>query len=120
MNGVTIADASCDLKDLLELLGSEAVNSNWTMIDVEATGDSADVLHRLGDSSACVPGDKFLILADDLIQVVDGTFQAFRTNGKRPWIVIRAVDGGAYDVETDSDDVLQAVRQRFSHVQDLP
>lgn len=120
MNGVTITDASCHLRDLLELLGNEAVNSNWTMIGVEANGDSAGELHRLCDSSASVPGDELLIMADNLIQVVDGTFRAFGAIGKQPWIVIRAVDGGAYDVETDSDRVLQAVRQRFSNVQDLP
>ena len=122
MNGVTISDrgVSIDLQNILDVLGSAATHSTWRLSGVEATGDSADVFHHLSDTETTVTGAELLNLSRSVRQVIDGTFEATRHNEKTPWIVICAVDSTAYDVVTDEDDVLDAIRRRFQDVQDIP
>ena len=127
MYGVAITDQSqegfleIDLIDILCLLGSLVKNSEWELSGVEcAGGNAADDLHRLSDSSARVPGRSLLRLAADVTQIIDGLFKGYRNGENHPWIVVRAVDSSAYDVESEDKEVLARVRKYFRNVTDLP
>jgi hypothetical protein len=47
-------------------------------------------------------------------------FQAYRNQASEPWIIIRAVDSSAFDVETDSETLIEQIRGQFNNVANLP
>lgn len=121
MPGVTILDRSpdgrtlgFDLIDILLVLGDDARRSVWTVHGIEALGRRADELHDK------VLGEQLVELARGVDQVIDGTLAGRLPGADAPWIVIRAVDSSAFDVETTREDVIDALRARFSRVADLP
>lgn len=126
MRGITISDSTnnvltVDLIDILRLLGRQAEESDWELSEVEAVGGSAaGELHTLAGSRARVPGGTFLRLAAAVTQVIDGTFAGYRNGAEQPWIVIRAVDSSAYDVQSQDDELLDSIRHRFKEVSELP
>ena len=105
--------------DILQLLGLQAVNSEWEISDVECVGAVADSLHKLSDSKARVPGHILLQMAAHLTQVIDGEFIGYGEGEKQPWIIVRAVDSSAYDVQSEDEDVLAQIRCRFKEVADF-
>lgn len=126
MRGITISDSTndgltVDLIDILRLLGLPAEESDWELSEVEAVGDSAaGELHTLAEGKARVPGRTLLRLAAAVTQVIDGTFAGYRNGAERPWIVIRAVDSSAYDVQSQDEELLDSMRNLFKEVSDLP
>jgi hypothetical protein len=128
MKGVTILDRdpssgvlSFDLKDILSVLGDDAERSTWTVRDVECLGgDAATALHHASDAREVLGGNRLADLARDVGQIIDGEFSARLPNEEAPWIMIRAVDSSAFDVETDREDVLAALKAKFDRVEDLP
>ena len=121
MRGVTITDSKnnflmVDLVDILHLLGSQAQNSKWEISEVECVGAAADALHKLSDSKARVPGHTLLQIAAHLTQVIDGEFTGYCEGEKQPWVIVRAVDSSAYDVQSEDEDVLAQIRCRFKEV----
>ncbi len=80
----------------------------------------AERLQELADASAIIPGDELVQLASAVSQVIDGKFSAFEADSDVPWIVISAVDSGAYDVMSDRVDVLTAVKNAFRSVKYIP
>jgi hypothetical protein len=128
MRGVTITDSTqegrflaTDLIDILRLLGSQGVNAEWEITGVECVGaGAADELHRLGEARGRVPGGILLKLAAEVTQVIDGVFAGYRNGATHPWVVIRAVDSTAYDVESDDEAVLARIRQHFPNEAELP
>ena len=124
MRGVTITDSKnnflrVDLVDILHLLGSQAQDSEWEISDVECVGFAADALHKLSDSKTRVPGQTLLQMAAHLTQVIDGEFTGYCEGEKQPWIIVRAVDSSAYDVQSEDEDVLAHIRCRFKEVTDF-
>lgn len=127
MRGVTIlgrdpsaGPLSFDLRDILSVLGSEAERSTWSVRAVECIGgDAAAALHHASDACILLAGDRLVELARHVGQVIDGEFSARLPNDEATWITIRAVDSSAFDVETDREDVLTALRAKFDRVEDL-
>ena len=107
-----------DLIDLVKLLEPFLVDSRWICSNVEAVGETAEEL----DSTAVKNIDSKTLkrISSGLIQVIDGTFTAFRSGQQHPWLVIRAVDSAAYDIETDDRRVIDAISKRFHDVITLP
>lgn len=128
MKGVTILDRdpssnllSFDLRDILSVLGDDGARSAWTVRDVECLGgDAAATLRDASDAAEILAGDLLLDLARNVGQIIDGEFSARLPNEDVPWITIRAVDSSAFDVETDREDVLTALKAKFDCVEDLP
>src|SRR6266511_531324 len=120
MRGITITDSApdsgllaVDLIDVLRVLGSAAVDAEWEISGVESVGGAAaEKLHRLSDARTRVPGHTLLSLATAVAQVIDGVFAGYRDDETRPWIIIRAVDSAAFDVQSDDESVLARVKQR--------
>jgi hypothetical protein len=110
-----------DLIDILRLLGSQGVDAEWEIAGVECVGAAAaDELHRLSEARSRVSGETLLKLASEVTQVIDGVFTGYRDGASHPWVVVRAVDSSAYDVESDDEAVLARVRQHFPTVAELP
>jgi hypothetical protein len=124
MRGITITDSSpdggmlaVDLIDLLRLLGTTALDTEWEISGGESVGGAAaEELQRLVDAGTRVPGPTLLALAGAVGQVIDGRFAGYRDGEQRPWIIIRAVDSTAYDVQSDDESVLARMKQRFQSV----
>ena len=127
MRGITITDhndgnvLTVDLVDILHVLGSCIEDTEWEIAAVEAVGTTAaDKLQRLGDSKARVPGRTLLELAATVTQVIDGQFVGYRPGQDPPWIILRAIDSSAYDVQSEDEDVISRMREHFKSVADLP
>jgi len=128
MTGVTILDRdpatgalAFDLRDILLVLGDDGERSKWTVKGVECLGgDAAVALHSASEKCEVLAGSRLRALAHDVVQTVDGEFSAYLPNEDAAWITIRAVDSAAFDVETDREDILSAIRAHFDHVEEMP
>jgi hypothetical protein len=127
MQGITIRDSDCrgflkfDLRDILEVLGGKALQSSWEVTQVEvASGGGASVLEACALRPERISGTELLAISEQVNQVIEGEFRAYQHHDARPWVVVRAVDSSAYDVETDDRVLLEALRRRFRCVADIP
>jgi hypothetical protein len=127
-SGVTIRDLkpdrsglAFDLIDILVLLGADAQRSNWTVPYVECVGgEAAAALDAASEAQEQLTGMRLIELARGLVQTIDGEFIGSLPGEAARWIVIRAVDSSAFDVETDREDVLRLLRARFLCVEEIP
>jgi hypothetical protein len=126
MHGVTISNinrrgAEINLIDVLGIFRDRVASSSWAIAGVEALGaDSATQLNAYSDEEATIDGEELLRLASEVTQVIDGNFTGFQIAQDDPWIIIYAVDSSSYDVLTDEQAVLEAIRSRFNDVTDIP
>jgi len=126
MHGVTILDHTDDnflavnLIDILYLLGISAKESEWDISGLECLGLTADELHQIADNRLRISGTALLKLAAQLTQVINGVFVGYQKGTQEPWIIVRAVDSSAYDVESSREGVLESMRQNFQEVVDIP
>lgn len=129
MQRVTILDRSqdgqllaVDLKKVLDLIPLNLVcETIWRVSGVECVGGAAaERLHNLSENEGVVAGPGLLTLAESVGQIIDGECRGFKAGKDQPWIVIRAVDSSAYDVETDDIDILARIRRTFAHVREIP
>jgi hypothetical protein len=124
MHGITITDSTddermltVDLIDILRLLGPSATDSEWQISGVEcAGGAAAEDLHHLADAYGRVAGRTLLSLAAGVTQVIDGVFAGYRDGEKQPWIIIRAVDSSAFDVQSKDEEALARMKRHFRNV----
>ena len=125
MRGVTIRDArenllGFDLIDILRVLGSRIESSRWKVHGLEVTGRSADRLYEISDNGRVINGNELIAIATDLLQTIDGEFEAFDNSSPEPWLVIRAVDSSEFDVECDDPWVHQKLIESFTDITDMP
>lgn len=127
MAGVTILDRTesgdrlaFDLLDVLQEISSELGKTMWRMEQVECFGEASGELHSLSIAREYVPGTVLLELASKIYQVIDGEFYGYKKeSNNKAWIIIRAVDSSAFDVECEDREVLERYRTRFRHVADI-
>ncbi len=101
-------------------ISDDAERSTWTVRDVECLdGEAAAALHQASDAGDALAGDRLVVLARHAGQIIDGELPARLPNEEATWITIRAVDSSAFDVETDREDVLKALKAKFDRVEDL-
>lgn len=127
MQGISILDATPDgrflavgLADLLRDLGDRADGLTWRLDRVECLGPAADRMHQADDAGLPICTCDLIPLADGVYQVIDGYFEGFRDGHEAPWIIIRAVDGSAFDVQCDDSDLLDGLRRKYRDVIDIP
>jgi hypothetical protein len=126
MRGLTIMDKDKDgfltggLADILRLSEVRARQSEWEVSDLECLGLSeTHELYRAVEMRVRLNGDRLLSLIGDCSQVIDGTFKGYEHGDEEPWVIIRAVDSSAYDIESDDDNLLSRIRQSFKEVKEL-
>lgn len=125
MDGISISDKqggrlTFGLVDILRLVGKRALSSQWKCLAVEAVGNSADQIHEISDSKAWISGDMLVSMASDLVQIIDGKFEAYSEHASKPWLIVSAIDGSEYDVETEDRSILDLFKASFSEVKDFP
>ena len=130
MQGVIIRDGTepggsggldFDLRDVLAALGQRVVTSRWRCPRLRYTSrDERDVpvLEQAGTEGRPVAGSDLAGGIGELLQVIDGEFEAFDENEVR-WAVIRAVDSSWWEVWSDDKSVLEAVRTTFRITEDI-
>jgi len=111
---------SFDLADILSVCGERTRTSNWLCIDVEAEGSASEELHAISDRKEPIPGDKLARIANNIDQIIDGSFEAKTTVSESPWLFIRAVDGVEFAVVTSEQAVIDSIRRRFADVRESP
>lgn len=106
-----------DLRHVLQALGPPALQSEWKVQDVWATskdtGNAGEQLEAL-TPEVRISGTNLLELANNVVQVIDGQFEAFRPNAPQPWVRIIADDSTFYEVETDEDEVANSILRSFN------
>ena len=110
---------SFDLYNVLRTIKHHILVRQWRISGVEATGPSAEEIHSISDRGDCISGDHLIVLAERLIQVIDGTFCGFYQECETPDIVIRAVDSSFFVVESLRPEVLNSIRSNFTEVRDV-
>lgn len=85
-----------------------------------ASGDAASALEAISDAEGSVEGNELIHLAQSVAQVIDGEFRGYWKKEEEPWIIVRAVDSAAYDVESDDLALLERLRNSFHEVDDIP
>jgi hypothetical protein len=130
MHGVVIRDGTepggrggleFDLAEILSALGPRVAASRWSCRNLSyVSKDERDIdpLDRAA-SGGSVEGRDLLSALPQLLQVLDGEFLG--TEGlPQPWVVIRAVDSGWWEVRSEDQSALESIRRRFRVVEDLP
>jgi hypothetical protein len=109
-----------DLRDVLGAIGDKGNDSVWRVSDVEASGgESALALESAADSGRNLTWTELRDLARGVVQVIDGVFIGRLPGKVEPWLIIRAVDSSAYDIESNDEDVLRRVRSAFKDVKEV-
>lgn len=108
-------------KDVLGWLGPDVARSSWRVAGVECFGaDEAELLHAASDDARELPGEELLALAKGITQVIEGEFVGAHPGAAEPWVTLRAVDGGLYDVISADHEVLERVRRAWTDVEEIP
>ena len=128
MHGVIIRDSSgntlnFDLKDIVAVLGERTINSYWLCSgDFEYTSEAdipIEALDNAYDRGERIKGSEFINIIKRLIQVIDGTFEAFEINKKQPWVIIRAIDSSWWEVFSNEPVILDNIRARFNFIEEI-
>ena len=126
MPAITIHDGdergclAFDLRDLLRLAGDVARESTWACrvvecISLDSVGEDAQ-LHDAFNSGGALSGAELLGLADQTLQVIDGTFVASHPQHSSSWLRLEAIDSSYWEVEAPSPAHLVPFRERFRDV----
>jgi hypothetical protein len=110
-----------DLVDVLHALGPKVVSSRWRCSNlwyVSANERDIEVLERASAQGELVGGDDLLHAAARLSQTIDGQFEGVIGEGD-PWVIVRAVDSSWWEVSSDDQSVLDAVRARFQSTEEV-
>jgi hypothetical protein len=75
------------------------------------------VIQALAEGRA-VDGAEFVTGLQQLLQTIDGEFEATEPGRLGPAVVIRAVDSSWWEVLSDDATVLAAIRQRFRVIEE--
>jgi hypothetical protein len=119
-----------DLRDLLTLLGSRAIQAIWTVSPVKlyyptlksfeedfmAIGQGSDQLEEHARNRSSVSGKILVELAKATRQVIWGEFAAVLPRQDVVWVTIRAIDSTFYEVTTTDEVVLSKIKSTYKDV----
>jgi hypothetical protein len=109
-----------DLRDILETLGRTARVCTWRGSDIQyISRDERDVapIEALAKGNA-VSGDDLIDGIGQLSQIIDGQFEGTEPDSSTPLVIIRAIDSSWWEVLSDDETVLGAVRRRFRAIEE--
>lgn len=111
---------SFDLRDILAAVGESAIASRWRCYDLYYTARKGGRLDAYREARLKLSGGELARLASEIIQTFDGRFEA-RGEGaaRRPWLIIKAVDGAWFEVWSSKPAVLERLKSHFEKVSDL-
>lgn len=121
MDGVEIHDEhprgylAFDLKEILGCLRQEVLERTWECCGIESTGVTAGALEALERNPTRVAGYKLVELAEQINQVVWGTFSGRLSSEVTDSLVIKAIDSTLWEV-FGSSECLAKVKHAFRDV----
>jgi hypothetical protein len=104
-----------DLAQVLLALGEPAAQSRWKCSRLHYVSNDdcdIDVLEQASAPNGSVRGADLVNGIQQLAQVIDGDFEATDAAG-RQWVLVRAVDSSWWEVWSEDESVLGAVRNTF-------
>jgi hypothetical protein len=104
------------LDDILQLCKKEARKSTWRCRHLDLEGASTQALEHAAEEELDISGADFLELVSDIDHVVEGDFEARRSGTNKPWLVVRAIDGEAFEIYSSDQDMLAHVEATFRDV----
>lgn len=112
------------LSQLIDLLAPKSLDAEWTVAPIrsdgedkfEATGSGAEELEELVETFMPISGMALLIVSTNTHQIVWGEFIAILPGESGPWLTLRAIDSTFYEIGTDDEAVLNALRSAFKDV----
>lgn len=118
MRGLEIqaAKEGVTLDDILQLCKKEARKSTWRCRHLDLEGASMQALEHAAEEELDISGADFLELVSDIDHVVEGDFEARRSGAKKPWLVVRAIDGEAFEIYSSDRGMLAHVEATFRDV----
>lgn len=107
---------------MLDALGETARACVWRGRDIHYVSRDEQDVAVMGALQAHggVLGADLIAGLEQLLQTIDGEFEATRLGTSRPCLVIKAVDSSWWEISTDDPAVLTAIRQRFRDVEEVP
>jgi hypothetical protein len=123
MRGVTFAawrgGTYLGLAGVLEALGAHVDGLIWRLAVEEALGPHTEVLESR-DAATMTTAELIALTGPDS-QVIDGEFVGFREDSSGAAVmIVRAVDSTSWDVCSDDDLVLDAVRREYPDALPIP
>lgn len=124
MLGIKIQDSSAghldfDLRDILLVIGDSVGTSEWRCRDLWYTAAKDGKFGEFRERRRRFSGKEINEFAAEVHQTIDGRFVAKSTGGKRPWLVILAVDSSWFEVWSSKPKVLENLQGRFTKVSAL-
>lgn len=109
-----------DLKDLIDLLGINALKSLWKCNVEEAIAKDLPLdLIPVYNVPKGIDGQTIAKLASITRQVIDGCFEAYDLHSSDPWIRLAAVDSTYWEIWAKNGNHLEPFRKRFSDVKNV-
>jgi hypothetical protein len=107
------------LAEVLALLGPAAAASDWACDGIEAAGPLADDL-LLETNAGPIRGTALAELSAGITHTLAGSFEASWPGDDRPWLALRVIDGGEFEVATRSrallDDLRKSIRDHSAAI----
>jgi hypothetical protein len=107
-----------DLRDVLGALDDLTRDLEWVVSDCEARGRAASALDAVARDGTPISSAALFAIAQDLDQVIDGTFRGFAEPFliATPQVILVAVDSTSWDISSSDGRVLDRIRARFHDV----
>jgi hypothetical protein len=108
------------LCDILHAIDQKGRTLSWRGRDIGyISKDERDVavIQALGGGGV-VSGSALFDGIDQLLQVIDGEFEGTEPGSAAPLVIIRAIDSSWWEVLSDDETVLAAIRRRFRAVEE--
>lgn len=124
MLGIKIQDSAAghlgfDLRDILLVIGDSVRASQWRCSDLWYLEERDGQVGELRERRRRFSGEEIIEFAAGVRQTIDGRFVAKSTEGKRPWLIILAVDSSWWEVWSSKPKVLENLKSAFTKVSAL-
>ena len=123
MKGLRIQDCSesgylsFDLADILALVPDAAKSAHWIVSDIDATMKEGCSLPD-DNETLTWSWTTLLEFSASVMQTIDGKFQS-KASSHPNRIIIEAIDSSYWEVCTDHEEFLTALKEQFAEVRDL-
>ncbi len=101
--------------DVLDALGDRVERLRWRVHILDATSDEPALFDTHTERATAA-----LLELLGGVQIIDGDLQGRRPGDEEPYVIVRAVDGSWWDVESEDAGLLDAARAKFPDAFDVP
>lgn len=107
-----------ELRDVLQAISLELLGTRWRLGGVDFEGES-ESLQAARRRTIELGGSDLHAISRNTPQITAGDFAGVRADGT-PWVLVRIVRGMDYDVASRDSWVIDMMRDRFPHAEDVP